>query len=243
MINLLANAIKFCGGGYHRKEVTLSMGLTRPLSDKEYETMTDNAQDWRDALSFCSKVPPFDLQPGQTVFLHGSVTDSGAGMSEQEQGLVFKRFSQAKPRSHQDFGSGLGLWISRRLVELNSGKIVLHSKERIGTVFRFYFAVQLATTEEPMSYISTSSPVLSNPQTMEDRTPSALRIDRPSILVVEDNRVNQQVLCRLLKRLDCDTVTADNGQDCLDKLTGPLQSKREGAVFDCILMVCGLTLL
>ena len=72
-------------------------------------------------------------------FIQFSVRDTGRGLSEEERGNLFTRFSQASPRTHIHYGgSGLGLFISRRLTELQGGAIGLESEPKKGSTFSFY---------------------------------------------------------------------------------------------------------
>jgi CheY-like chemotaxis protein len=73
------------------------------------------------------------------IFIRFSVKDTGRGLSEEERGSLFNRFSQASPRTHIHYGgSGLGLFISRRLTELQGGAIGLESEPKKGSTFSFY---------------------------------------------------------------------------------------------------------
>jgi CheY-like chemotaxis protein len=73
------------------------------------------------------------------IFIRFSVKDTGRGLSEEERGSLFTRFSQASPRTHIHYGgSGLGLFISRRLTELQGGAIGLESEPKKGSTFSFY---------------------------------------------------------------------------------------------------------
>ncbi|KAK9680771.1 hypothetical protein K7432_015849 [Basidiobolus ranarum] len=73
------------------------------------------------------------------VYIAISIKDSGVGMTIEEQSNLFQRFAQANPRTYAEFGgSGLGLFISKRLVELHDGKITVESKKGDGTTFSFY---------------------------------------------------------------------------------------------------------
>jgi CheY-like chemotaxis protein len=78
-------------------------------------------------------------QDTNLIFLQFSVTDTGRGLSEEERASLFTRFSQASPRTHIHYGgSGLGLFISRRLTELQGGAIGLQSQPTVGSTFSFY---------------------------------------------------------------------------------------------------------
>lgn len=84
-----------------------------------------------------------DQENDHEALLHFSIYDTGPGMSREEQSRIFKRFSQASPKTFGEFGGfGLGLWISKRLVELHGGAVALQSIEGVGTVFRLYIKVQ-----------------------------------------------------------------------------------------------------
>ncbi|ORX79347.1 hypothetical protein K493DRAFT_342709 [Basidiobolus meristosporus CBS 931.73] len=73
------------------------------------------------------------------VYIAVAIKDSGVGMTIEEQANLFQRFAQANPRTYAEFGgSGLGLFISKRLVELHDGKITVRSKKGDGTTFTFY---------------------------------------------------------------------------------------------------------
>jgi signal transduction histidine kinase len=76
-----------------------------------------------------------DWGTGQQVYLYFSVKDTGRGLSEDEKTRLFHRFSQASPRTHVQYGgSGLGLFISRELTELQGGEIGVASTEGAGSM-------------------------------------------------------------------------------------------------------------
>jgi CheY-like chemotaxis protein len=78
-------------------------------------------------------------QDKNLFFIQFSIIDTGRGLTEREMGSLFTRFSQASPRTHIHYGgSGLGLFISRRLTELQGGAIGLTSKPKKGSTFAFY---------------------------------------------------------------------------------------------------------
>jgi hypothetical protein len=73
------------------------------------------------------------------LFLGFSVADTGSGLSESEKALLFQRFTQASPETHVVHGgSGLGLFICRKLTELQGGQITVESEQGKGSVFSFY---------------------------------------------------------------------------------------------------------
>ena len=71
------------------------------------------------------------------VYLHVAVQDTGSGLTESELSLLFKRFSQ--PKTYAQYGgSGLGLFLSKELIELQAGRIGVRSVPEVGTSFAFY---------------------------------------------------------------------------------------------------------
>jgi hypothetical protein len=89
-----------------------------------------------------------DWGQGQEIFLEFAVQDTGRGLNAEEMKLLFQRFSQASPRTHVQYGgSGLGLFISRELTELQGGEIGVSSEAGKGSTFAFY--VKCRMTPEP----------------------------------------------------------------------------------------------
>jgi K+-sensing histidine kinase KdpD len=110
------------------------------------------------------------------VHLYFAIKDTGKGLSEDEKTRLFHRFSQASPRTHvrnqsrldcpqlfftnivqvQYGGSGLGLFISRELTELQGGEIGIKSSEDVGSMFIQYYKKVLETYEKQVHLHSTS---------------------------------------------------------------------------------------
>jgi hypothetical protein len=79
----------------------------------------------------------------ETIFLTFSIRDSGKGMSRSGLKQLFEKFSQASPRTYGKYGgSGLGLFITRDLIELQGGQIAVSSKEGEGTAVSFYIKAE-----------------------------------------------------------------------------------------------------
>lgn len=80
-----------------------------------------------------------DWGDGEEIYIHFAVQDTGRGLNDQEKKMLFLRFSQASPRTHVQYGgSGLGLFISRELTELQGGEIGVASEAGVGSTFAFY---------------------------------------------------------------------------------------------------------
>ncbi|KAF1848827.1 putative histidine kinase HHK11p [Cucurbitaria berberidis CBS 394.84] len=135
LINLLTNAIKFT-----RLESTRRVTLSVAASTIEPASVAGGIQFNEDRLvDHDSHLEDDWKQDPDLLFIQFSVIDTGRGLSEEERGSLFTRFSQASPRTHIHYGgSGLGLFISRRLTELQGGAIGLVSEYRKGSTFSFY---------------------------------------------------------------------------------------------------------
>jgi len=132
LINLTTNAIKFTNG-QEKRTIVVSIG-----SSHERPSGTDS-----DVSYFPSRSKRSDLTTddpdwgdGENIFLKFAVQDTGRGLDESELTLLFQRFRQASPRTHVQYGgSGLGLFISRELTELQGGEIGVSSERGVGSTF------------------------------------------------------------------------------------------------------------
>ncbi len=141
-----------------------------------------------------------------------SVKDTGIGITKLKQKLIFNDFTQADNSSIRRFGgTGLGLTISKRFVEMMNGKIWVESEKGKGSDFKFEIAITVGDKMASASLVD---------ETVEK---AALHI-----LVAEDNLLNAQVISAFLKRLGHTAKTVDNGK----KAVSILASEK----FDAILM-------
>lgn len=227
LINLLTNAIKFTQKGDTRK-ISVRMRCTLERPSKSESTA--------EGIDYIPRGPREDLtlRPDwgseETLFLHFSVQDSGRGMNESEKKLLFKRFSQTSPRTHIQYGgSGLGLFISRELTELQGGEIGVASEPGVGSTFAFYIKARK-----------------SNPPAGEEDTAATSRgISSPSVsgtglsvLVVEDNLINAKVLSQQLKQAGYTVHVANHGGEALDflKKTKYWKGTEDAESLDVVLM-------
>jgi signal transduction histidine kinase/DNA-binding NarL/FixJ family response regulator len=142
--------------------------------------------------------------------IHFAVRDTGMGISESARSEIFKAFSQAEPGTARKYGgTGLGLTITQRLLELMNSRINLWSEEGIGSEFSFTLELPIVetqkTTESDSQAIHMSS----------DTTPTAAAFGRAStglrVLVAEDNMVNQTFISHVLTQLGVSYRFADDG--------------------------------
>ena len=135
LINLLTNALKFTKTGPTRNvSVAIRASLTSPTeatSSVQFIPRSQESYDDFDQLALRDR--------GDPVFLMFEVKDTGQGLSDEEKKSLFQRFVQASSRTHVKYGgSGLGLFISRRLTELQNGAIGVASQPGVGSTFAFY---------------------------------------------------------------------------------------------------------
>jgi PAS domain S-box-containing protein len=143
-----------------------------------------------------------------------TVADTGIGIPPEFLPHLFERFSQADAgASRLQGGLGLGLAISRHLVELHGGRISAHSEgPGRGSTFRIELPVRgvgVHSSEEPRAHEA----AIGRPAPL--RVP---RLDGTRILVVDDDRDAQALSREILELTGATVITADSGQDALDKL-------------------------
>ena len=142
--------------------------------------------------------------------------DTGIGMDAESQARLFLPFTQLA-EGRQQGGTGLGLVISQKLVKLMGGEIRLSSEPGMGSTFTI--ALDLPVAEMPVLPASAR----------------AQRTSEMSILVAEDNAVNQTIIQAMLKQLGHRSTLVANGSDALTAL-----SAQE---FDLVLMDCNMPVL
>jgi len=133
------------------------------------------------------------------------VADSGIGIPEEMHDLIFDRFRQLdNSTSRKHGGTGLGLTISKNLVELLGGKIWLESVTGKGTTF-FFRLPDKSEKEKPTE----SSPYLKIVR-------EALKWNEKTVLIVEDNHANWEFFKAVLAKTGASLVRASTGQEALD---------------------------
>lgn len=146
--------------------------------------------------------------------IHFSVRDSGIGMDQAALSRLFKPFSQADDSVTRKFGgTGLGLMIAKDLIEAMGGELEVESAPQVGSCFWFWIPLKAAATGGP-----SSAPAAQPGDESGSSLPALAKIVPGRVLLVDDNRVNQQLAAAMLARLGLEFELADNGADCLRRL-------------------------
>ena len=144
--------------------------------------------------------------------LHLCVRDTGIGIPESKLSSIFGAFNQADTSTTREYGgTGLGLTICARLVELMGGKIWVKSEPGQGSAF--HFTVRLLAVDASNDAPSLTANRATSASHLNE-TPSPSRSLR--ILLVEDNVVNQKLAMVLLKKWGHDCSLAQNGQEAVN---------------------------
>src|SRR5271157_69630 len=135
------------------------------------------------------------------VRLHFVVQDTGIGVSPQKQKLIFEAFSQADGSTARRFGgTGLGLTISKRLVERMDGRIWVESVEGQGSAFHFTASLGVGKVAEPPPAVPT------------------IDLAGLAVLVVDDNTTNRRILREMLSNWGMRLSLAESGAAALECL-------------------------
>ena len=177
LLNLIFNGIKFTPAGAVRAEIKVARN--QPITKDKKKQI---------ALSF-------------------AIRDTGIGIAPDKLPALFNSFSQVDSSTTRRFGgTGLGLTICKRLVELMGG--VIRVRSTVGEGSCFFFEVLLGEAEAPA--------VVEKPRSLNSLH---LVEGRNRILLAEDNVVNQQVALALLGKIGADVTVVDNGRRAVEKIS------------------------
>ena len=135
-----------------------------------------------------------------------SITDNGIGMSEEFQKRIFETFERERntTSSHIE-GSGIGMGITKKLVELMDGTIEVKSKQGKGSTFTVTIPCRKASEDDSL--------VKKNSNLRNKNCLNSVRI-----LLVEDNEINTEIATELLTEEGCIVETANDGVVCIDMI-------------------------
>jgi len=153
--------------------------------------------------------------------VHFSVQDTGVGISQERQAAVFDRFTQADGSTTRKYGgTGLGLTISKQLVEAMGGKIGVDSTPGVGSTFWF----DVKFEKQPPEKRGGTAPLsLAGPVNM-----SAARI-----LVIDDNQTNRLILTKNVEAMGCRVEAVSSGAKGLESLRN---AQRTGDPYHVVLL-------
>ncbi|CAH1190147.1 Sensor histidine kinase RcsC [Paenibacillus auburnensis] len=166
------------------------------------------------SVSLSVKLETF-REPAQAI-LKFTVKDTGIGIPQASQGLLFQSFSQLHPSINRKYGgTGLGLAISKKLVELLGGAIGVDSQEDEGS--EFYFTIEALIPQQSTQGIITAGTGDKQIKVKNRRSEYSIGEFGPlSILIAEDHPVNLQILQVYLKKRGYAADVALNGQQAVE---------------------------
>ena len=134
------------------------------------------------------------------------VNDSGIGIPADSIGTLFDPFTQANGSVARYGGTGLGLTISRQIVELMGGNITVDSEDGAGSTFSFAIVLRRAPETTPGEQIENAIEV------------GRMNVKKGAIVLLADDSVVSQTVClRLLEKLGCDVDIASEGATAIEK--------------------------
>ena len=194
LVNLIGNAIKFTEVG----EVVLRLSQLENTADESAPDDSGSDEAEQDGSRPDGNRQEENGQKRVTMLFE--VIDTGIGMTQQQQAVIFDSFSQADNSTTRQFGgTGLGLAISSQLVELLGGRLEVESE--LGKGSRFHFTLNLPCAEF----------VESAPEFTQE-------LYGQRVLIVDDNATNREILYNQCVAWGMQVGMADNGGKALDML-------------------------
>jgi signal transduction histidine kinase/CheY-like chemotaxis protein len=233
--DVLGNSLAMLRQKAHENEIELLLDLSDPvLLDKSSALMGDSLRLGQILTNLLSNSVKFTHQGyvkitvrieerfEDALKLRFAVSDTGIGMTEAQVGRLFQEFTQADGSTTRKYGgTGLGLTISKKLVELMGGKIWVESQPGVGTTFFFSAVFPLVPAAEIAA-------------------PSMAGIEQLRVLVVDDRDEARMVLSELLRalcageaRLPPGVVSVSTGEEALAAIE---QADREDNPFNLLLL-------
>jgi len=139
---------------------------------------------------------------GKLYNIRFEVEDNGIGISKEKQESIFESFSQGSVAINRKYGgTGLGLSIVKGLVEVLGGQINIESTLHKGTKFYFDLEVKKSLENKTISYF----------ENVDEN-----ELNKIKILIVEDNKINQMITQKTLKKMHIKSDVIDNGTDAIE---------------------------
>lgn len=180
LINLFGNAVKFTDRGRVSFTVSAQLCETTPLNSGDDKNQYKNYK------------------------IRFAIADTGVGIDPDRLEEIFLPFQQVGDRARRYSGTGLGLPICQKIVEMLGGKLQVESTLNQGSTF--WFEIELAEV-----------PKLNATLSIDSRTITGYLGDRRKILIVDDKTENRMVLSDLLTPLGFVVAESSNGYDCINQ--------------------------
>jgi len=202
LFNVIDNVVGLVEFSAHEKNLEVIIGYSREIGKHFYGDSLRISQVLTNLMSNAIKFTDsgeigIHIYKVSNDIVKFEVRDTGIGLSEKEQKDLFQAFSQADGSITRKYGgTGLGLTISKQLVELMNGEIWIESEKGIGSSFIFEIELESLSDKE------------TNYRSFIDK----------KILVVDDNQTWQKILLNLLKSFGIDADLASSGYMALEKM-------------------------
>ena len=146
---------------------------------------------------------------GDDIFLEIKVSDTGIGISKEQQGRLFTSFSQADANISQKYGgTGLGLAICKKIVEFMGGQIWLESELGEGSTFIFTLKTKKVNAEELELFKTKQNTCQYKSATNKRKS----NYKHSTVLIAEDVEINREILSALLDETGVNIEYAENGK-------------------------------
>ncbi|MDA7980943.1 MAG: response regulator [Pirellulales bacterium] len=179
--------------------------------------------------------PRLHQTPNSPPVLSWEIRDTGIGMDEKACAKIFEPFVQAEKTTSRRFGgTGLGLTITKRLVDMMGGNLSVSSKPGVGSTFTINFPLLDDSIDRvPVSKLQTHADKRCNSTDGPARSEEPLSIDNKLVLLAEDGVDNQRLISFILKKHGAVVDVVDNGARAFEAAT---QAVSAGKPYDIILM-------
>jgi signal transduction histidine kinase/HPt (histidine-containing phosphotransfer) domain-containing protein len=148
--------------------------------------------------------------PDDNYEIHFSVRDTGIGIAAEDIDRLFQPFTQANISTTREYGgTGLGLVICRRLIEMMQGKIWIESELGQGATFHFTIRAAAIDLHPPQPIAANNSQPLATDRKLGETMPL-------KILIAEDNQINQELALAMFDRLGYTPDIVMNGLEAID---------------------------